>query len=85
VLLALVLVAILVRYANLYWLEVLAVPIMALIGLGVIWGMNLGAWSSPQAVIHGGYRRHARHWRRHALTVRIHSAREPYKCFALEF
>jgi hypothetical protein len=40
VLLALVLVAILVRYANLYWLEVLAVPIMALIGLGVIWGMN---------------------------------------------
>jgi hypothetical protein len=29
-----------VRYANLYWLEVLALPIMGLVGLSLTWGMN---------------------------------------------
>jgi hypothetical protein len=38
--LAIVLTAILVRYATLYWLEVLALPIMGLAGLGLMWGMN---------------------------------------------
>jgi hypothetical protein len=38
--LAIVLTAILVRYATLYWLEVLALPIMGLVGLGLIWTMN---------------------------------------------
>ena len=38
--LAIVLTAILGRYATLYWLEVLALPIMGLAGLGLMWGMN---------------------------------------------
>jgi hypothetical protein len=35
--LAIVLTAILGRYATLYWLEVLALPIMGLAGLGLMW------------------------------------------------
>jgi hypothetical protein len=38
--LAFVLILILVRYATLYWLEVLAVPIMGLVALGVIWVLS---------------------------------------------
>jgi hypothetical protein len=28
------------KLATLYWLEVLALPIMGLVGLGLMWGMN---------------------------------------------
>jgi len=38
--LAFVLVLILVRYATLYWLEVLAVPIMGLVALGLTWALS---------------------------------------------
>lgn len=38
--LAFALVLILVRFATLYWLEVLAVPIMGLVALGVIWVLS---------------------------------------------
>lgn len=38
--LALALVLILVRYASLYWLEVLTVPIMGLVALGLTWGLS---------------------------------------------
>jgi hypothetical protein len=38
--LAFALVLILVRYATLYWLEVLAVPIMGLVALGLTWGLS---------------------------------------------
>jgi hypothetical protein len=40
VVLAFVLTAIVARFANRFWLEVLAVPIMALVGLGLLWGLN---------------------------------------------
>jgi len=40
VVLAFALTVALVRYASLYWLEVLALPIMGLVGLGLTWGMN---------------------------------------------
>ena len=39
--LAFVLILILVRYATLYWLEVLAVPIMGLVALGAPRGQGL--------------------------------------------
>ena len=38
--LAFVLTVILVRYATLYWLEVLGLPIIGLVGVGLMWGMN---------------------------------------------
>ena len=38
--LAFALTAILIRYATLYWLEVLGLPIIGLVGLGLIWSMN---------------------------------------------
>ena len=40
VVLAFALVLILVRYATLYWLEVLIVPIMGLVALGLAWGLR---------------------------------------------
>ena len=38
--LAFALVLILVRYATLYWLEVLVVPIVGLVALGLAWGLS---------------------------------------------
>ena len=38
--LAFALVLILVRFATLYWLEVLAVPITGLVALGLAWGLS---------------------------------------------
>jgi uncharacterized membrane protein len=38
--LAFVLVLILVRYATLFWLEVLTVPIMGLVALGLTWALS---------------------------------------------
>jgi hypothetical protein len=38
--LAFALILILVRYATLHWLEVLAVPIMGPVALGVIWALS---------------------------------------------